>query len=210
MRGTILCYGDSNTYGYDPRDFFGGRYAAEERWPERLGELLGCAVINEGENGRVIPHTERNIGEALERIERRMPLDLLIVMLGSNDMFTLDCPDPARVAARMERFLMKLRGRFPDLAILLLSPPRTRVPLADVQEGFLALPPLYMAAARRCGALFADAARWAEPIGADAVHLTPEANVALARGLKPLVTEILAERRDGSGADGRGDDRDGG
>ncbi len=28
----IICFGDSNTYGYDPRGYFGGRYEADNRW----------------------------------------------------------------------------------------------------------------------------------------------------------------------------------
>lgn len=41
--GTIWCFGDSNTYGYDPCGFFGGRYAAP--WPELLAEKTGLRVI---------------------------------------------------------------------------------------------------------------------------------------------------------------------
>ncbi len=38
----MLCYGDSNTYGYDPRGFFGGSYPAESRWVGILAEKTGC------------------------------------------------------------------------------------------------------------------------------------------------------------------------
>ena len=51
----ILCFGDSNTYGYDPRDFFASRYPAQDRWVDLLGNNLGCIVVNAGENGREIP-----------------------------------------------------------------------------------------------------------------------------------------------------------
>ena len=51
MQKRILCYGDSNTYGYIPT---GGRYDEHIRWPMRMGEVLGgdYAVIEEGFNGR--------------------------------------------------------------------------------------------------------------------------------------------------------------
>ena len=52
----ILCFGDSNTYGYDPRGFYGDRYEAENRWVDLLGTLTGHEVINAGTNGREIPH----------------------------------------------------------------------------------------------------------------------------------------------------------
>ena len=42
----ILCFGDSNTYGYDPRGYFGGRY--DDRWPEVLAALTGWDVVNLG------------------------------------------------------------------------------------------------------------------------------------------------------------------
>ena len=47
----ILCFGDSNTYGYDPR---GGRYGEDERWPMRLSAALGegFSVVEEGFGGR--------------------------------------------------------------------------------------------------------------------------------------------------------------
>ena len=48
----ILCIGDSNTYGYDPRSYLGDRYPAEVRWTDRLEN---CEVINCGVNGMTIP-----------------------------------------------------------------------------------------------------------------------------------------------------------
>ena len=42
---TVLCYGDSNTYGYDPRSYFGGQYPAGYRWVDLLAEKLGCPVM---------------------------------------------------------------------------------------------------------------------------------------------------------------------
>lgn len=51
----ILCFGDSNTYGYDPRGFFGDRYNAEDRWTDLLAKQIGWDIINLGANGREIP-----------------------------------------------------------------------------------------------------------------------------------------------------------
>ena len=45
----ILCFGDSNTYGYNPK---GGRYGESERWTARLAARLGATVIEEGLGGR--------------------------------------------------------------------------------------------------------------------------------------------------------------
>ena len=73
----IICFGDSNTYGYDPRSWMGGRYDADSRWVDILVSKTGWTVQNMGVNGREIPLTAPD-----------MPTDtdLLIVMLGSNDL----------------------------------------------------------------------------------------------------------------------------
>ena len=51
----ILCFGDSNTYGYDPRGFFGDRYDTEDRWVDLMAKQTGHECINTGANGREIP-----------------------------------------------------------------------------------------------------------------------------------------------------------
>ena len=53
MTVKLICFGDSNTWGYDPRGYFGGRY--DHPWPDILAGKLHCTVINQGENGREIP-----------------------------------------------------------------------------------------------------------------------------------------------------------
>ena len=70
-RMNVVCYGDSNTWGYDPRGYFGGRY--DEPWPS----LLPWKIQNLGENGREIPAFPGTFPENT---------DLLIVMLGTNDL----------------------------------------------------------------------------------------------------------------------------
>ena len=47
----VLCYGDSNTYGYDPRGFFGDCYPKESRWVDILAQKLKWEIQNEGQNG---------------------------------------------------------------------------------------------------------------------------------------------------------------
>ena len=48
----IICFGDSNTYGYDPRSYLGGRYNPDSRWVDILAEKTGWTVCNMGQNGR--------------------------------------------------------------------------------------------------------------------------------------------------------------
>ncbi len=99
----LLCFGDSNTYGYDPRSYLGGRYPQTVRWTALLN-AEGWQVINEGENGRSIPRADWEIKTAIQAIHRAKAEALLIV-LGSNDL--LQCPGLAAdvCAERMEHFL---------------------------------------------------------------------------------------------------------
>ncbi|MFQ7125486.1 MAG: GDSL-type esterase/lipase family protein, partial [Eisenbergiella sp.] len=90
----IICFGDSNTYGYDPRSYLGDRYDVDSRWVDILAEETGWTVRNLGENGREIPTSAPDFPA---------DTDLLIVMLGTNDL--LQGRSPEQAAARLERFL---------------------------------------------------------------------------------------------------------
>ena len=72
----VICFGDSNTYGYDPRGYFGGRYDADCQWVDILAAETGWTVCNMGQNGREIPSVPPFPADT----------DLLIVMLGTNDL----------------------------------------------------------------------------------------------------------------------------
>ena len=102
----LLCYGDSNTYGYDPCSFFGSRYPAEHRWVDRLAQELHCETINRGQNGREIPRRPQEFLEFERLLSENTSVDLLIILLGTNDL--LQGNSPEAVAARMEVFLNRI------------------------------------------------------------------------------------------------------
>lgn len=87
----ILCFGDSNTYGYIPGR--GGRYDRHTRWPGRVQELLGSGyqIVEEGLCGRTTVYDDRTepgrrgLDQIRSAVEKNSPLDLLLIMLGSND-----------------------------------------------------------------------------------------------------------------------------
>ena len=108
----ILCIGDSNTYGYDPRSYFGSRYPAEVRWTDRL---KNHEVINCGVNGQTIPRGQSRF-PGLIRVNEP---DLVIVMLGTNDL--LSGLDAEQITDRMEGFLDSIIDA--GKPILLISPP---------------------------------------------------------------------------------------
>ena len=107
----LVCFGDSNTYGYDPQSFFGGRYP--DRWTDLIAERTGLEVVNLGQNGREIPPGAGSLAGLLRRN------DLLVVMLGSNDLLCHPRFTAGDVAARMEDFLKML----PPCHVLLVAPP---------------------------------------------------------------------------------------
>ena len=174
----ILCFGDSNTYGYDPRSCLGGRY--EHPWPELLAEKTGWQVINQGENGREIPK---------ETVLFPNDTDLLIVMLGTNDLLQFWTPEAA--SEKMERFL--LRVNLPGEKILLLAPP----PMAFgewVQDEELvadaaSLAEYYCVIAARLGIRFVRP-DCGGTMSYDGVHLTEEGHRTFAAS---LLNDLLEE-----------------
>ncbi len=166
----ILCFGDSNTWGYDPRGFFGGRY--DQPWPEILARELGCTVVNLGENGREIPKTPVFFPE---------DTDLLILMLGTNDL--LQGASPEGVSGAMERFLQTLDRE----KLLLIAPPPMKLGawVSDprLPDDSVALAEHYRRLAAALGIRFADAGQWKIPLAYDGVHLTQEGHRAFAAGL---------------------------
>ena len=196
----LLCFGDSNTYGYDPRSYLGERYPAETRWTERLAAATGWEVLEEGQNGREIPCRSAEQRTAAETLSQAGRLDVLIVMLGGNDL--LQHPDFAAedAAARMERFLTALLPH-PALAagtVLLVAPPPMR-PGAWVTERRLLtesarLADCYQALARRLEIPFADAGQWGVGLLFDGVRFSETGHRAFAEGLRRTLEDWEAQQ----------------
>ena len=149
MKKHIVCFGDSNTHGYcaDPRDCADGgiRFNESERWPRRLQEALGeeYLVIEEGLSGRTTCFDDP-IHEGLSGIDYITPclkshetVDLLIIMLGTNDTKDRFCTSAACIGIGMARLVKKAMatecwgGRKPN--ILVIAPPH-------IGEGMLTAP----------------------------------------------------------------------
>ena len=183
----VLCFGDSNTYGFDPRSFFGGRYPAEQRWVNILAELTGWDMLNAGENGREIPRREGEIRRFLDLLEAEQP-ELLIVVLGGNDLLQGAAPETA--AQRMEVFLRRVL-REGITKILLVGPPPKElgewVPSEELVLASKALPHQYRQVAERLGIGFADAGDWNIAVCFDGVHYTEAGHRAFAEGIHQTI-----------------------
>ena len=176
----IVCYGDSNTYGFDPRSFIGGRYPASSRWPDLVAETTGHEVINEGMNGRMIPTREAELNWMHEMIEKDNP-DFVIVMLGINDL--LCGASVGEIVQRMDRCL----DYMPDFPTLLIGPPPIQrgewVPNDQLLHDASQLSDEYGELAARRGIRFAETKDWGVEVTFDGVHFTEEGHKAFARGI---------------------------
>ena len=188
MSRTLFCLGDSNTYGYDPRSFFGDRYERENRWTGILDAMPTWSIINAGANGRSIP-TGYQAAMLLRQIAERRP-DGIIVMLGSNDL--LSGSSAQETAEAMAYFLAQL----PRLPTLLIAPPAMTAGAWVAEEHLIAesaaLPSLYQQAAKKLHIHFADAGRWNISLAYDGVHFTEEGHRAFARQLAAILPDLFA------------------
>jgi len=138
---TILCYGDSNTWGYNPATQ--DRYARGERWTGVLRQALsdGYVVIEEGLNGRTTvwddPIEEYRNGREylIPCLGSHKPIDLVVIMLGTNDLkarFSVPACDVAAGAGVLVGIVAKSEtGRSEGAPeVLLVAPP----PFADSSE----------------------------------------------------------------------------
>ena len=183
----MLCIGDSNTWGYDPRSWFGSQYPADVRWTGLL-ETAGWQVFNCGQNGLSIP---RKAGCAVYEnlVRSRLPLDVVTVMLGSNDL--LEGASAEEAAAEMKPFLSGIVRAAPEANILLIAPPvmqeGTWVQGVRLLRESERLAGRYRELACTMGIHFAAAGSWKVELCFDGVHFSPEGHAAFARGL----TEVL-------------------
>ncbi len=207
---TVLCYGDSNTWGYHPVS--GERLAMNERWPGVLRFELGNAyhVIEEGLNGRTttlddpLGLVDRNGRTYLEPCLRsHAPVDLCILMLGTNDLkphFGFTATDAAAgIGVLIEIILRSGAGpRMRPPTILVLAPPPTVAVAGESPEWSRALASSrefgrqYRAIADTYHCHFMDAGELVSASPVDGVHLDPPAHRKLGQAVAEEVRKILA------------------
>lgn len=212
---TILCYGDSLTYGASPiKD--GPRHAYEDRWPTALEARLGGKVrcIAEGLGGRTTVHddwyanADRNGARILPTLlSSHWPLDMVIVMLGTNDIKPIHGRTALEASWGMRRLVEIIRGhaagqRDTEPRIILVAPPVTMMATAHPEmmlhfDGPAAikasseLAGFYRQRAEELGVAFFDAGSVATTDHHDGIHLDAANTRAIGDGLAPLVTQVL-------------------
>lgn len=174
----IVCFGDSNTYGYDPRGFFGDRYDAGDRWVDLLAKRNSLEALNLGVCGREIPGRLDSL-----YLPEFAPGDKFLVMLGTNNL--LQGAAASEAAARMEAFLKVLLPYCSNL--LLIAPPPIKRGAwvysdALVQES-IQLAEEYGNLAQKLGIPFVDTRDWKIDLCFDGVHFTEDGHHAFAEHL---------------------------
>lgn len=196
---TVLCYGDSNTWGYLPGT--GQRHAPAARWPGVLQAQLGPGyrILEEGLNARTTclddpTRPGRNgLTYLAPCLASHAPLDLVILMLGTNDCkhrFGLSSYD---IAANVAMLL----GVIQPIPVLLLAPPVLGpfTALADLfvgaEERSAGLARHYRAVAEAARCQFLDAGAFVKVDPTDGVHLDELAHRTLGEHLATAVRALL-------------------
>ncbi|MBQ4426059.1 MAG: hypothetical protein II882_10060 [Lachnospiraceae bacterium] len=192
----IACIGDSNTFGYDPLSVWGGRYARGVRWTGRLaGEA--DAVFNHGVNGLAAADVSAHAVFVQELLSEQ-PLDLVTVMLGTNDI--LQGFSAAQTAGKMRKLLTAVQSAQAADTLLLIAPPvlitGQWVEGPEMIEESEALSSEYQKLAEELDISFADAGKWSVALSFDGVHFTPEGHAVFAAHIRDFIqTNLYPKRR---------------
>lgn len=209
---TIVCFGDSNTHGYNSSNM--GRFSEKERWTCLLQKLLGSSyrICEEGLSGRTTVFDDP-LSEGLNGLSyiypcllTHEPVDLLMIMLGTNDVKERFRSTPENIAKGLERLVKKAidvsDAWRTEPNILIIAPP----PIQDgYQNTFVsgemgpncvektrALAPLYKEVASRlhCHFLDAGAVEGIEMYPYDYMHLSLESHRLLAETLAKILPTL--------------------
>lgn len=204
---TVLIYGDSNSHGTMPMAAPGlsDRHKPEDRWPDAMGALLpGVTVIAEGLPGRTTVHDDPVEGGARSGaavlpavLHSHKPIDLLVILLGTNDLKPRFATSAWEIARGVERLVTMARAEATCAAEMIVAPAPVREcgTLAEVfagaesrQEG---LAGHLRAVADRLGCGFVDAGAHVAVSPRDGVHWDAAAHRSFARVMAGAVGAAL-------------------
>ena len=212
MTKTVLAFGDSNTYGTPPATARGEnrRFGPEARWPAILQDILSpdWAVIEEGLPGRTTcvadpvmgPHMDGQIGLRIA-LESHGPIDLLVIMLGTNDVQLHHQSSPDQIVGGLARLLAIARSepyqtRHGGFDILLICPPPVleqgiyRDTLMGAQAKSVALAPLVAGLAAHWGIPFLDAGAHISSSQIDGIHFDAQDHLTLGKAIAAKISAL--------------------
>jgi lysophospholipase L1-like esterase len=205
---TVLCFGDSNTWGSDPATRT--RFAPDVRWTGVLAAVLGegYRVVEEGLNGRTtrwddpIELHRNGLAYLVPCLESHQPLDLVTIMLGTNDLkarFRLSAADIAQSAAGLAQIAQRTARTAdgtPSRVLLIAPPPLARLSGYDLMfEGAPAKSALfadyYARSAGWNGLDFFDAGAVIRSSDLDGIHFEAAEHRKLGEALAGRVRELI-------------------
>jgi len=204
----ILCYGDSNTWGYIPGS--GDRYHRDVRWTGIMRSILGSEyhIIEEGLNGRTTVWDDPVEGHKNGKtylypcLESHKPLSLVIIMLGTNDLktrYSVPAFDIALSVGVLVDIIQKSgsggKGKIPEV-LLLAPPPLGRITaFAEMLEGgnekSEKFGDYYEGIAKEYGCHFFNSGTIIKSSDIDGVHLTEESHKIFGERIAALAEDIL-------------------
>ena len=200
----ILCYGDSNTWGYIS-DSDHQRHSKTERWTGVLQNMLGdnFEIIEEGLNGRTLISIDKRSGREgrngaeylLPCLDTHDPIDLVIIMLGTNELKTEFYRNPKEIGEIFEEYFVKkilarksvCRKTTPKL--LVVAPPEITKENPKFIGSIEKSQKLNEDIAIRNGCDFIGNGDW--EVGEDGVHLSRDGHRILASKLSRKIKEII-------------------
>jgi len=213
---TILCFGDSNTWGFIPESIteaYPRRHPRDVRWTGVMQRELGAEyhVVEEAQNGRTTVHDDpinlhRNGRIYLPAcLESQKPVDLVVLMLGTNDLkatYNLPPGEIAAGAAQLARMILASdagpKAKPPKL--LLVAPPlmghMTHLPdvyekLAGGQEKSARFPACYEAVAKALGCAYLNSQEFTTPSATDGIHLDAADHAKLGKAMAQAVKRLV-------------------
>ena len=205
---TILCYGDSLTWGYDPAT--GKRIAIDKRWPGVLrNDLKNYFVIEEGLNGRTTLWDDplhggykNGMKYIIPCLASHRPVDLVILFLGTNDLktrFSLSAAEIARsIRVLVDLILKSEAGPHENAPELLLVAPPLIKELSNFAERFKSgkaksrlLGKYYRQVAEECDIHFLDTSEVVIASDLDGIHLDINEHVKLGHVMADIVRKIM-------------------
>jgi lysophospholipase L1-like esterase len=213
---TILCFGDSNTWGFIPASIteaFPRRHPRDIRWTGVMQRELGSEyhVVEEGQNGRTTVHEDpinmhRNGRTYLPAcLESHKPIDLVVLMLGTNDLkvtYNLPAAEIAAGAAQLAKIILASESGPNAKApkVLLVAPPdmghMPHLPdiyekLAGAQQKAARFPQCYEAVAKSLGCAFLNSQEFTTPSPVDGIHLEAQDHANLGKAIAASVRGIV-------------------
>jgi lysophospholipase L1-like esterase len=206
----IMCFGDSNTWGYIPGSNH-ERFSEKIRFPKVLQKMLGVKyeVIEEGLNSRTLVSEDNRPGKEgrngssyiIPCLDTHDPLDLVVLMLGGNELKHIYKNTPEEIGKLFEKYFVKVilnrksqfQNKYPKLLIMSLSAMDEKTKYC--QERYIGgeqkakkLKDIYHNIAKDNKCYFVDVNKLA--VGIDGVHFTKESHIKLAGMLYSKIKSI--------------------